>query len=173
MDLLFHCRGFRVISTGASHQEWLLRPARPVWERVSIVVLCQSRKGLLSGKENDLKAFNLKLMLVELCLKFVVFLFLENLCQFVYLTIFPQDSIFELFDSVLKINRTLECTALTTLDCHRIEFSRNGFSAFTDRELVMSVKAAVLDFPEAEVLGVCGGVAWAVHIAMMVFVVSG
>lgn len=103
-------------------------------------------------------------MLVELRLKLMVLLLLENPSQFVHLTIFPPDGVFELFDPIFEIDWSFKSPALLPREGDGVHFTWNGFAAFTDREFVLSVKLAVLDFTEAEVLGV--GVGW-VHIAMM------
>lgn len=94
----------------------------------------------------------------------VVFVLFQNIVEFCDSLLMPHDGVFQRFEAILEIDRTLQCPALTTSDRDWINQSGNRFSAFTNIEDVLAIVAAVLDFTEAEVLGV--GVGW-VHIAMM------
>lgn len=125
----------------------------------------------MSEHEFRLEKLNRRLVGAIFLNEFVVFLSIENLLNFCHLPMMPEDFILEALDSFLQILRTFQCPALTTCNRDWIKMAGNGFSAFTDREFVLSVKAAVLDFSEAEVLSV-GGCLW-VHIAMMFVVLLG
>lgn len=76
----------------------------------------------------------------------------------------PHDGVFQGLEAILEIDRTLQCSALTTSDGYWINQSGNRFSALTDVEDVLAIVLAVLDFTKAEGLGVGGGL---VHIAMI------
>lgn len=84
----------------------------------------------------------------------VELLALEGFLDLVQFAVGPVDLIFQGLDSLLQILRALESTALTTSDRVGVDLAGNGFAAFTDIEQVFSVVPAVLDFAEAEVLGV-------------------
>ena len=99
--------------------------------------------------------------------EFVVFLFLERFFNLCHLPLMPEDFIFEALNPFLQLLGALQRPTLTTSDRDWINNSGNRFSALTDVEFVLSVKAAILDFTEAEVSGVGGG--W-VHIAMILSV---
>ena len=84
----------------------------------------------------------------------VELLALEGFLDLVQFAVGPVDLIFQGLDSLLQILRALESTALTTSDRVGVDLAGNGFAVFTDIEQVFSVVPAVLDFAEAEVLGV-------------------
>ena len=116
---------------------------------------------LLSEHEFGLEKLNRRLVGAIFLSEFVVFLFLERFFNFCHLPLMPEDFIFEALNPFLQILGALQRPTLTTSDRDWINNSGNRFSALTDVEFVLSVKAAILDFTEAEVSGV------GVHIAMM------
>lgn len=109
----------------------------------------------MSEKEGLLQRTLVILRVKHDALGFLVeLLALEGFLDLVQFAVGPVDLIFKTFDSLLQILRALESTALTTSDRVGIDLAGNGFAAFTDIEQVFSAVPAVLDFTEAEVLGV-------------------
>jgi len=113
----------------------------------------------------------LKLQLTEQPLGFSIHLLaFKSFAELFHLTGVPGEFEFEAFNAFLENPRTLGRTALFPCDCVGVHPARNWFSALTDIEDVLTGVLAVLDFAEAEVLGV--GVGLWVHIAMRVWVVG-
>lgn len=112
---------------------------------------------LLSKHEFGLEKLNRRLVGAIFLSEFVVFLFLERFFNLCHLPLMPEDFIFEALNPFLQILGALQRPTLTTSDRDWIKMAGNRFSALTDVEFVLSVKAAILDFTEAEVLGVGGG----------------
>ena len=134
-----------------------------------------SREALFGGHEGGLQGAFLQLQLTEHPLGFSIHLLaFKGFAELFHFAGVPGEFEFEAFDAFLENPRTLSRPALFPCDCVGVHPARNGFSALTDREFVLTGVLAVLDFAEAEVLGVGVGndcVEFArVHIAMMFWI---
>lgn len=109
----------------------------------------------------------MQLQLTEHPLGFSIHLLaFKGFAELFHLAGIPGEFKFEAFDAFLQDGWTLSRPALFPCDCVGVHPARNGFSALTDIEDVLTGVLAVLDFAEAEVLGV--GVGLRVHIAMRI-----
>lgn len=123
------------------------------------------REALFDGHKRRLQSFFLQLQLVENPLGFSIHLLAFNgFAELLHFAGVPGEFEFEAFDAFLQDGWTLSRPALFPCNCIGVHPTRNGFSALTDIEDVLTSVLAVLDFAETEVLGV--GVGLWVHIAM-------
>jgi len=125
------------------------------------------REALFGCHEGGLQRLFLQLKLGEQPLGFAVHLLtFRGPAEFFCLAGIPGEFEFKALNALLENLRTLNRPPLLPRDGYWIEPSGNWFASLTDIENVGAVVLAVLEFAEAEVLGV--GVGLRVHIAMRI-----
>lgn len=136
-----------------------------------LVLSFHCREALFGGHKRRLNRLFLQLQLTEHPLGLSIHLLaFKGFAELFHLAGIPGEFEFEAFDAFLQDGWTLNRTALLPCDGYWIKPARNGFASLTDIENVGTGVLAVLDFTEAEVLGV--GVGLWVHIAMSGWVVT-